>query len=288
MKPLRLIGLLVALLSSGVPATAGPEPEPLRFGLTAVFLDDRMDFLRDWRAYLERRLGRPVSFVQRTSYQEISEMLLRSELDMAWVCGLPYVRYRPAFRLVAVPLFNGKPLYRSYLITSADDDEVRSWADLAGKTFAYSDPNSNSGFLYPQYTMRQRGLDPDKLFRRAFFTWGHRNVVEAVAVGLADAGAVDSYVFETLAKTEPTLTGRTRVVLKSPQFGHTPVVAGVRASLPEIEAFRHALLGMQTHPEGQRLLGILNLDGFIRGDPEMYDSIQDMMVAIEPHVRDVR
>ena len=280
----NIAGCVLALLLSTSIASAGSDrpadPQTLRFGLTPVFLDDQVGFLRQWREYLEQRLGRPVEFVQRRSYQEISELLLGGELDVAWTCGFPYAKYRSKLQLVSVPLYRGKPLYRSYLITAADNTPIQGWQDLAGTVFAYSDPDSNSGHLYPLYRMNQLGIDPQQMFRRTFFAWEHRNVVEAVAAGLADAGAVDGYVWETLAVQHPELTDLTRVVSKSPEFGFPPIVA--RQSLPrsEFEAVRNVLGSMAGDPAGMALLEQLNLNGFSTQSPSLYDSIYAMMVAV--------
>ncbi|MDZ7754759.1 MAG: PhnD/SsuA/transferrin family substrate-binding protein [Gammaproteobacteria bacterium] len=256
--------------------------EALRIGLTPVFLDDQVTFLKDWQAYLEARLERPVAFIQRTSYKEISDLLLRGELDFGWVCGFPYVRHRPAFRLVAVPVYEGAPRYRSYLITGAGDRSIQGWEDLGGRYFAYSDPDSNSGYLYPRYAMAQQGIDPARLLRGAFFAWGHRNVIEAVAVGLADAGAVDGYVWDTLARDRPALTAATRVVHRSPEFGFPPLVAGLAPRVEERRRLAEVLEAMDGDDAGRRLLQALNLDGFTAGDPALFDGIAHMMTQLEP------
>ena len=176
-----------------------------------MILEDQVSFLDDWRRYLEQRLRGRAVFVQRGSYREITALINNDELDFAWVCGYPYVANRASMRLLAMPLYHGKPLYQSYLIVPSSDRVTRSYADLEGKLFAYSDPNSNSGFLVPQYLMLRAGLDPQTLFKKTFFTYAHRKVVSAVATGVADGGAVDGYVWETLALLSPELTAKTRV-----------------------------------------------------------------------------
>ena len=98
--------------------------------------------------------------MQRGSYREITELLTRDELDFAWVCGYPYARNKAVMRLLAMPLYRGKPLYQSYLIVPASDRRTESFADLKGAIFAYSDPNSNSGYLVPQYEMLRAGSTP--------------------------------------------------------------------------------------------------------------------------------
>lgn len=257
------------------------ETAPVRVGLTKVFLDDQMAFLLAWRRYLESRLRRPIEFVQRQAYREIVDPLREGQLDFAWICGYPYVRHRERLKLLAVPLFEGAPLYRSYLIAASDDTRVRSLADLQGKVFAFSDPDSNSGHLYTLYRLRERGAGASTFFARTFFTWAHRKVVEAVAAGVAQGGAVDGYVWEALALRHPELTRRTRIVERSPQFGHPPFAA--RASIPaaQFHAMQDVLLGMARDSEGRGLLKQLNLEGFVAGEPRLFDSIATMMRTVD-------
>ena len=254
---------------------AATERAPLRFGLTPVILDDRVTFLRQWGAWLEARLGRPVVFVQRGRYREIMDLLLRGGLDLAWICGYPYVQHQADLSLIAVPRFQGQPLYRSYVIVGADAS-FQSLEDLKGGLFAWSDPDSNSGYLFPRYRLSQLGEDPDRYFRRAFFTWGHRHCVEAVAEGLADGAAVDGYVWETLARREPLLTARTRVVLRSPLFGFPPLVGAPGLAESDVAAVRRVLLAQEGDATGRRLLGELNLDGFSAEGPALFLDIAHM------------
>jgi phosphonate transport system substrate-binding protein len=253
----------------------------MRIGLTSVFLDDRAAFLRQWKAYLEQRLMQPVVFVQRGSYREVYELLGPGYIDFAWLCGFPYVRLGQRAKLLAVPVFRGKPLYRSYLIVPASDRHTCSLLDLQGRVFAYSDPDSNSGYLFPRYFLTRNGKNPDAFFLRTFFTWAHRKVVEAVASGLAHGGAVDSYVWETLAQRHPELTAKTRVAASSPEFGHPPFVAHSGVSPRDFAALQDVLTRMDGDSEGKALLGWLNLDRFSVERPELFDSIARMWQAMQ-------
>jgi phosphonate transport system substrate-binding protein len=273
MGPSRRAVLKMLAASLVLPALPARGQGPLLFGTTPVILDDQAGFLAHWQNYLEVRLRRPVRFVQRNTYREIMGLLLDDRLDCAWVCGYPYVRHKAELDLLAVPLFQGQPRYRSYLIVPADDHETRSIADLAGKVYAYSDPDSNSGWLTPQVELKRLGVDPAHFFRKSFFTWGHRKVVEAVAAGLAQGGSVDGYIWDTLAKLHPELTGATRVAWRSELFGFPPLVTRTHVARPEFEALREVLLHMRIDPRGRALLGELNLDGFEADEPALFATI---------------
>ena len=271
------LGAMSAL--AGLTTTAG---EPLRIGLTPVFLDDQAAFLNLWRAYLSARTGSPIVFVQRASYREISEQINARQLDIAWMCGYPYMMDRARLTLLAVPLHLGRPEYHSYLIVRDDLDSVATIADLADGVFAFSDPNSFSGSLYPRSLLHDAGLSPDTHFRRSFFTWSHRKVVEAVADGLADGGAVAGYVWETLSRLHPEITARTRVVSRSPAFGFPPFVARADLSRELVKAVRDVFIDMRNDAVGASLLETLNLDGFVPGKPEMFEPIAAMAERVDP------
>ena len=61
--------------------------------------------------------------------------------------------------------------------------------------FAYADPHSNTGYLVPRHEIRRNGGDPKTFFKRTFYTWSHRKLIDAVAAGLVQGGNVDSYVW---------------------------------------------------------------------------------------------
>lgn len=278
---LRAILCLLLLLSAPAQAADKQPPAPVRIGLTPVFLDDQAKFVNAWRTYLENRMQRPVVFVQRGSYREVVDMLREGKLDFAWLCGYPYVRNQNYFRLVAVPLYKGEPLYQSYIIVPTADKQTRSISELRGKIFAFSDPDSNSGHLYPEYLLAKRDETSANYFSKTFYTWSHRKVVEAVASGLAQGGAVDGYVWDTLVFTHPELTGKTRIVVESPQFGHPPFVSNFAVSQQLFLDMQNALINMVHDPEGAPMLAILNLDGFVYGEPGLFDGIAEMSDFIE-------
>lgn len=260
------------------PGLLRAQSRAVRFGLTPVFLDDRVTVLRQWAQHLENELGSSVAFVQFGSYAQVMDALRAGQLDLAWICGYPYVLYQRELQLVTVPLWRRAPVYQSYLIADKSST-VRTVDDLRARTFAYSDPLSNSGFLFVQHLLRHRKHEPASYFKRAFFTYSHRHVVDAVSQGLAEAGAVDGYVWETLAELSPAVTAQTRVMLRSPDFGFPPIVAPASAHEATVARYANALKRMTDHPDGQRVLKELRLDGFTDARPGLFESIASMAAS---------
>jgi len=129
------------------------------------------------------------------------------------------------------------------------------------------------------------GVRPETWFSRTIFTYGHRNVVRAVADGLVQSGSVDGYVWEALSVVEPQLTQNTRVIGKSEWLGFPPVcarkdAAGDRA----VQALRAALTGLPGSEAGRAALAALQLDGF--GGAAMISSTYgDLFAGIAARMR---
>ncbi|HBZ45212.1 MAG TPA: phosphonate ABC transporter substrate-binding protein [Maritimibacter sp.] len=252
-----------------------------RLGLSPVFLDNNAIVIEAIQEALEASLGVAIKLEQRRTYKEVTGLLLEGAVDAAWLCGYPYLQHSSQLALLAVPVWRGRVLYQSYLIAGADNPAA-SLKDLRGATHAFSDPDSNSGYLVTVSDLARNGETPDTFFRRSIYTFGHRNVVRAVADGLVASGSVDGYVWEVLAAQEPHLTKRTRVVSKSEWLGFPPVCARKdRHDTPLVQSFKTALFEFSETRLGSQVLQLLQLDGFTDADPSIYDGISARMKVIE-------
>jgi phosphonate transport system substrate-binding protein len=263
--------VLLASATGGATRTAANGP--IRFGLTPVFLTNDLELLGRLQSYLQRATGYPVSLVTRRTYQEITALLTSGQLDAAWICGFPYVAHRAELQLVAVPLWHHKPLYQSYLIVDRDR-KGSGILDLRGDIHAFSDPDSNSGFLVTRAALAESHLRPETFFAKTFFTYGHRNVIRAVASGLAGSGSVDGYVYDVVAELEPKVTEGTRILKASEWLGFPPIAAPrVPVDQARLKALTKALWDMHKDDEGRAVLKMLRLDGFGAEDPASFDAI---------------
>ncbi len=276
-KFLRLALIAIWFGASCCCALGAAPDRTIRFAMTPAFLHDQHTLLAQWHDYLEVRLNRPVEFVQRDRYRDTMDLLQQQKVDFAWICDYPYVMLKKELRLVAVALNEGKPTYRSYLIVPARDLKTQNVNDLKGGVFAYADPHSNTGYLVPRFEIKQSGLDPEKFFKRTFFTWSHRKAIDAVAKGLAQGAAVDSYVWDALSKVHPEVTAKTRIAWRSEEYGFPPVVAQNNVPDADFLLMQDVLMKMENDAQGRELLSRLKLTGFIAGSPKLYDRVAEMM-----------
>jgi phosphonate transport system substrate-binding protein len=272
MKRRRFLAAAGGALTLATPALVAGAGT-FRLGLTPVFLDNDAAVIDRLRFALSEAMGEAVDLIQRRTYQEITATILDGSVDAAWICGYPFLQHSDSLVLLGVPVWLGRPLYQSYLIVGAGDP-AETLADLSGAVHAFSDPDSNSGYLVTASDLARMGTAPEAFFARSIFTYGHRNVVRAVAGGLTRSGSVDGYVWETLASVEPALTARTRIVAQSEWLGFPPFAARAdRAGDPLVRRFGEVLHGLDTSPTGREALRLLSLDRIVAGDASLYDGI---------------
>jgi phosphonate transport system substrate-binding protein len=232
--------------------------------------------------YLGQRLDQPVTLVQRQTYAEVNDLIRTGEVDLAFICTGAYVQGGPELgaELLAAPQVGGETVYYSYIIVPADSD-IQNFADLRGRSFAFTDPLSNTGKLSTVHLLWQQDETPENYFAETIYTFSHDNSIRAVADGLVDGAAVDSLVYDYLIQREPDLSNQIRVVEKSIPYGIPPVVIPATADEAFKDKARQALLTMHLDATGKAILETLGIDRFVSGDVAAYDSVREMLADLE-------
>lgn len=265
-----------------LPTPVEQEMRPLRVAIAAVISPQgSAESYAPLLEYLSGKLNRPVERVQRRTYAEVNELLRAGEVDLAFVCTSSYLLGRRAFglQLLAAPQVGGETVYHAQLIVPANSSILR-FQDLRGKVFAFIDPTSFTGRVYPTYLIQKLGEKPETFFSRTFFTYSHDNAIHAVAAGIADGASVDSLVLDFALKRYPDLARQIRIIHTSPPFGMPPVVVspGLR---PQTRAeLEMILLNMHHDPEGLAALRALDYDMFVHVLPEDYQSAEEVETQV--------
>lgn len=227
--------------------------------------------------YLSAGLDQPVQLILGKSYAEINALVRQREVAIALVCSGAYILGRREFgmKALAAPVVDGRKSYRSYIIVRSDS-RLSSWRDLRGRTFAFTDPMSNSGRLAPAYLLARNGFTPGSFFRNVTFTYSHDLSIEAVANGLVDGAAVDSLVYHRMIVAEPSLGSRTRIVWRSEPYGINPIVVAPGLDAGLTRRIERTLLDMNRHAQGRKVLAQLGVDRFEKPDARSYDLIEAM------------
>jgi len=261
---------------------ASPTP-PLRVAVAAMISPkETFDLYRQLLAYLGGKLGKDLEFVQRKTYAEIDELLKKGEIDLAFICSGPYVagREKFGFEPLALPEVHGSHFYRSYLIVNKESP-IHRLEELKGRTFAFTDPDSNTGRLVPTYWLAEMHEQPETFFSHIVYTYSHDNSIMAVARNLVDGAAVDGLIWEFYQQKNPTFTSKTRIIKKSEPFGIPPLVASKDLSSESKGRIRQVLFSMHQDPEGKKILAELMIDRFIAPQEEWYDNLRKMYRQVE-------
>ncbi len=153
-------------------------------------------------------LGWKVKIIIAKDYLSLGEQIQKGAIDGGWFSPLAYITAAEMTPLVpiATPLINGKDYYNGYIITR-NDSGIQTLDDLSGRTFAYVDKNSASGYLYAKHSIKEAGLDPETIFSNVSFVGSHDQVILGVLNGDFDAGATYNEAYEKMQKSGTDMSG---------------------------------------------------------------------------------
>ena len=231
--------------------------------------------------YIGRKLNLKVELVQRKTYEEVNELIATNQVDIAFICTGPYVtgKIKYGFEALVTPVVRGEPFYQAYLIVNKNSP-YETLEDLKGKTFAFTDPDSNTGYFAATYWLSLIGENPDSFFSKFDFTHSHDNSILSVAKSIVDGASVNSIVWEYFNARDPVYTSKTKIIKRSEPFGAPPLVASI--SLPQNLKSEITQLFCKMHedPEGQQILNQLMIDSFLPTEESWYATVKQMELQI--------
>ncbi|MEJ2155688.1 MAG: phosphate/phosphite/phosphonate ABC transporter substrate-binding protein [Desulfobacteraceae bacterium] len=230
--------------------------------------------------YIGAQAGYEVQIVQRKTYGEINALFPKNQVDLAFVCTGPYAvgQSTYGFEGLATPMIRGEPYYYSYLIVHKDSP-FQSLTDLKGFVFAYTDPESNTGALVPNYWLVQINASPT-FFKNITYTYSHDNSIMAVAKGLVDGAAVDGHLWEFYRRHNPFYTRQTRIIKKSQPFGSPPLVVSKFLAGDVKAEIKDVVLSMHRKPQGKKILDELMIDRFVPVEEKWYQPVRQMYTQV--------
>jgi len=219
-----------------------------------------------------------------TSYAAVIEAMGSNNVDIGWLAPFAYVLARDKFgaEVILASVRGGSKTYTGQIITQADSG-ITDLAGLKGKKFAFVDPGSASGFLYPNALLAQNGIDYKTYFSETVFAGGHDKVVIAVYNKQTDGGAtfgdsVEGQVTDArtlVTNTIPDVMSKVKVIAKTSPIPNDTVSVrkGLDASL--VSQIREGLLGVSQTDDGKKLLAALyNINGLAAAQDNEYDSVR--------------
>jgi phosphonate transport system substrate-binding protein len=230
-------------------------------------------------AYVGRRLGEGAELTG-APWAERLRLLDDGGVDVAFLCGLPYTRRVDRLELLAAPVmaaprYGGRPVYYTDVIVRRDCP-ARSFEALRGRTWAYNDGDSNSGYVVPRDHLLALG-ETRGFFGEVIASGSHQQSIRLVLDGKVDASGIDSTVLELEQAQQPEVGRGLRVVLSIGPCPVPPVVVAARRPESLKARLREALLAMHGDPEGRDILAAGLIDRFVPVRDADYDPIRAML-----------
>jgi phosphonate transport system substrate-binding protein len=275
--------LFSALLLSFSSAAISQTQRPLEFGV-GLFQPDKEKNDATYKPladYLARQLGRAVKLRTVDSWEGLAKSLASGETDIALMGPWGYVlaNHQAGAEAVATILYQGKPEYFAIMVTNPKSG-IHKIDDMKGKTFAFGDKGSTSGYLIPNHEFMMRGIDPDKFFSKVIYT-KHQAIETQVTRGELDAGADynrnrDAMIEQGLIKAADSQIIWTSAPLPNDALALSKELAKdkifVAKLVKALEAINDAL---KTQPN----LLPSNYTGFVAKDNKYYAPIRDAGLA---------
>ena len=269
-------------------AAAQTGSGPLRFGV-GMFQPDREKNDATYRplaAHLAQRLGRKVDLRTVDSWEGLAKSLANGETDVALLGPWGYVlaNHFAGAQAVSTILYQGKPEYFALIVTHPESG-LASVDDLLGakgkgRSFAFGDKGSTSGYLIPVHLFQQRGVDPEQHFARVLYT-KHQAIQTQVTAGQIDAGADYNRNRDAMIAQGMITAARSRVIWQSAPLPNDAVA--VRAPLAQDSVFVRQLQAAlaEVGPLLASQPGLLpaQYTGFVASDNSVYKPIRDAGLA---------
>jgi phosphonate transport system substrate-binding protein len=240
-------------------------------GATAASLEEK----KPLQAYLSEALGVPVKLVIPRDYNATIDGLGNGAFDFATFGAVSYVKAHEKYGVVPLVHRDIDKQFHALFITQADSP-IKSISDLKGKRFAFGDILSTSGHVIPYRTMVETGLDPKQDLQWFRYTGSHTATVQAVATGIADAGATDEAIYKALIDDGKVDASKLRVFYTTPPFVDYVWAARKDVSAATQKRFADAFFRLVPGTD-DIVLGILRGQHFVTATNAEYQSILEMM-----------
>lgn len=271
-----LLALAVALAVPG--AAPGAEPT-LHLVLTpSQKPTDLLAAGDEFGRVLGRLVGMPVRVTVASDYAAVIEALRNRTADLAFVHPGGYVLAHREARatIVARNLWHGKSSFTSRIFVRKESN-IRSVEELRGKTIAFVDPASSSGYIYPMVLLVQRGLvknrDPRTFFKEVVFSGAHDASMRALLNGHVDAIASFDLAREQYVK-DPAERERIVVVAETPEIPEAGIAARDGLDPALFARVRTALLQIKAPTYASLLARLYEIDGFAPAEDRDYDPVR--------------
>jgi len=281
MKKFLLIVLVLSVIAAGFFGCAKskePEVTKLRMALIpAAGVQEEIEHFAPVVDYVAEHVGVEIEVIPVMDYAAVIIALKTNDIQLAKLGPFSYVLATTQTDMIepiakGVQAKTGLASYYAIIIVRADSG-LKTVQDLEGKTFAFTDTGSTSGYLIPSAMLRSLEIDPETFFKELFFSGGHPATIEAVLHGKVDAGGVAIQRYENALNEGIFEEGDLSIIAESGPIPSSPIV--IRTDLPKDlkEKLREAWLEM---PKEVTVLAEAKMSHYVAATDADYDYLREV------------
>ncbi len=258
-----------------------PNPAAIRIGAIPFAGERSAKALEPLARYLQRELGIPATTTIAKRYDDLADLVRNGAVELGFFSPAAYVKARDA--MPAVPIATatraGSPTYLGYLVVRGND-AATDLASLRGKSIAWVDASSTSGYLYPRALLRARGLQPDSFFGRAVMAGDHDKALDLLIAGEVEVAALTNHVIDRPRADRAAAVRALRVIAKTGRIPLDCLVVHTSVDRELATRIRAALFGLANAPDiSDALATDWGIRGFVPFARERYDDLVEVLRA---------
>ncbi len=273
---------VLCILAIGPGASAGEQPlDELRIVFIAYQNPEQiMDDVRPVVAYLKESLGVPVKHFVATDYAGVIEALRNGSADLGFMGPLQYVlaHKHAGAQPILGEVYKGNAYYTSRIFVRKDSG-FKKLADLKGKTIAFTDPISSSGYLYPLDLFKSEGLlrgEPEKYFKRIYFAGGDEQAIRAVYNGFVDSAGIGQFAYNLLRAEE---RDAVEFIGESKRLPSHCIVVRKGLSDEDVAKLKSVFLALNDGSHADLLKMLYGVDGYVEVSHEDFREVEEIARA---------
>lgn len=254
MRRRLVVWLVLCVLAAGLVGHSAAARE-LKFGFTPVLGQEaeRAEF-EPLTAYLSDAIGQKVVLYVARNYGDLRTQMEAGDVDIGSFSPFAYVDAARGgkIRIIAQSVIDGSATYRG-IIVARKDSGLKTLTDLRGKRFAFVDPKSASGYVYPRAMLVEKGINPDTFFKETIFAGDHKKVIGAVLDRRVDAGATYDNALG-IAKASGMASDNLVIVASTEPIPHDAIAVRIGLDNALSKRIQTALVNLDKTEAGRRVI----------------------------------
>lgn len=273
--------LLLAAITLSSPALTSGESREIKVG---VFTTDPKVIGDEGKIidYLSRKVGVKFVLIPVVGYEKSVEKLAKGEIDAGIFGSAPALTSikNGIAEPIARPEAKKSSVYYGYWMTLKEGG-LKTVADFKGKRFAYVDPYTSAGYLFPRAAVKGKGFDPDNFFGTVKFSKTHEAAIQMLLNGSVDGCAAKDTAYKKFIDTNIELKDRLNIIEVAGPFPERTLMVSKKIDAGTREKIRDALLKMDGDPEGRKILSEAGRDRYIETKFDDFSAISRILDTLK-------